>query len=87
MTASDASRSPAFDIALFYGFGTLIGGVAGPARFGALIAKGATGDILNGYILGGVLLLVAGAVEMRLGLAAERQLKEVLSAPLSQREP
>ena len=77
----------AFAIALFYAFGTLIGGVAGPALFGVLIAKGATGDILKGYILGGVLMLVAALVEMRLGLAAERQPLETVSPPLSQWEP
>ncbi|MGC8535955.1 MAG: MFS transporter [Rhizomicrobium sp.] len=77
----------AFAIALFYAFGTLIGGVAGPALFGVLIAKGATGDILKGYVLGGVLMLVAALVEMRLGLAAERQPLETVSPPLSQWEP
>ena len=77
----------AFAIALFYAFGTLIGGVAGPALFGVLIARGARSDILSGYILGGVLMLLAAAVELRLGLAAERRPLEAVSAPLSQLEP
>jgi MFS family permease len=77
----------AFAIALFYAFGTLIGGVAGPALFGVLIARGARGDILNGYILGGSLMLLAAVVELRLGLAAERRPLEAVSAPLSQLEP
>ncbi len=76
----------AFAIALFYAFGTLIGGVAGPALFGVLIARGARSDILSGYILGGVLMLLAAAVELRLGLAAERRPLEAVSAPLSQLE-
>ncbi|MDE2462677.1 MAG: MFS transporter [Alphaproteobacteria bacterium] len=74
----------AFAIALFYAFGTAIGGIAGPALFGVLIADGARSDILNGYLLGGVLMLLAALVELRLGIAAERRPLEEISAPLSE---
>jgi MFS family permease len=75
----------ALAIALFYAFGTLIGGVGGPALFGALIARGGRGDILIGYLLGAALMLVAAAVELRLGVAAERRPLEEVAAPLSLR--
>src|SRR5206468_6429171 len=49
----------AVSISLFYAFGTLLGGVAGPAVFGALIDTGERGQILVGYLLGGGLMLAA----------------------------
>ncbi|HUC67308.1 MAG TPA: MFS transporter [Stellaceae bacterium] len=75
----------ALAIALFYAFGTLIGGVGGPALFGALIARGGRGDILVGYLLGAALMLVAAAVELKLGVAAERRPLEEVAVPLSLR--
>ena len=75
----------ALAIALFYAFGTLIGGVGGPALFGALIARGGRGDILIGYLLGAALMLVAAAVELKLGVAAERRPLEEVAVPLSLR--
>jgi MFS family permease len=75
----------ALAIALFYAFGTLIGGVGGPALFGALIARGGRDDILVGYLLGAALMLVAAAVELKLGVAAERRPLEEVAVPLSLR--
>jgi MFS family permease len=75
----------ALAIALFYAFGTLIGGVGGPALFGALIARGGRGDILIGYLLGAALMLVAAGVELKLGVAAERRPLEEVAVPLSLR--
>jgi MFS family permease len=75
----------ALAIALFYAFGTLLGGVGGPALFGALIASGARGDILAGYLLGAGLMLVAAVVELKLGVAAERRPLEEVAPPLSER--
>src|SRR6202011_3101416 len=43
----------AIAIALFYAFGTGVGGVAGPWLFGALIDTGERTSILWGYLLGG----------------------------------
>ncbi len=73
----------ALAIALFYAFGTGIGGIAGPALFGALIATGSRSEILTGYLLGGGLMLLAALVEMWLGIAAERRPLEELAPPLS----
>ena len=70
-------------ISLFYAFGTGLGGIAGPALFGALIATGSRGEILYGYLLGGGLMIVAAAVEAVLGVAAERRSLEDVAPPLS----
>ncbi|HEX4181745.1 MAG TPA: MFS transporter, partial [Caulobacteraceae bacterium] len=75
----------ALTIALFYAFGTAIGGVAGPAVFGALIDTGSRQNILWGYVLGGVLMLIAAAAEVALGLNAEGRSLEEVAAPISLR--
>jgi MFS family permease len=74
----------ALSIALFYAFGTGLGGIVGPALFGALIATGARSEILWGYLLGGCLMLIAAAVELALGVPAERKMLEDVAAPLCQ---
>jgi MFS family permease len=73
----------ALTIALFYAFGTGIGGVAAPALFGALIATHSRSEILTGYLLGGGLMLLAALTEAWLGIAAERRPLEDLAPPLS----
>ncbi|MDB5434469.1 MAG: major facilitator family transporter [Phenylobacterium sp.] len=73
----------AVTISLFYAFGTLLGGVAGPAVFGALIETGERGQIFNGYLLGGGLMLLAALVELALGVSAERRSLEDVAPPLS----
>jgi MFS family permease len=73
----------AVTISLFYAFGTLLGGVGGPALFGALIDSGARDQIMWGYMLGGGLMLSAAVVELFLGVAAERKPLEEVSPPLS----
>jgi MFS family permease len=73
----------AISISLFYAVGTLLGGVAGPAVFGALIQTGSRGQILAGYLLGGGLMIVAAATELRLGVDAERAPLEAITSPLS----
>ena len=74
----------AVTISLFYAFGTLLGGVGGPALFGALIDTGERSQILWGYLLGGGLMIVAAVVELFLGVAAERKPLEEVAPPLSQ---
>jgi MFS family permease len=73
----------ALTIALFYAFGTAIGGVAGPAVFGALIDTGSREKVLWGYVLGGALMLAAALVEVILGLDAERRPLEDIAPPMS----
>ena len=57
----------ALAIALFYAIGTGIGGVAGPALFGALIDTGSRGSVFAGYLLGSA-LMIAAAVDRRGGM-------------------
>ncbi|HUN44617.1 MAG TPA: MFS transporter [Acetobacteraceae bacterium] len=73
----------AIAIAMFYAFGTGVGGVAGPALFGALIDTGSRVSILWGYLLGGGLMMGAGVVAAWLGVNAERRALEDVAPPLS----
>jgi hypothetical protein len=57
--------------------------VAGPTVFGVLIDTGSRMSILWGYVLGGVLMLIAAGVAAKLGIAAERRPLEELAPPLS----
>lgn len=70
-------------IALFYAFGTAVGGVAGPALFGWLIQGGQRLDILYGYLVAAGLMLLAAFTEWRIGFAAEGRPLESLAAPLA----
>ena len=73
----------AIAIALFYAFGTGVGGVAGPALFGALIDTGSRVSIMWGYLLGGGLMVLAAIVAAFLAVPAERRPLEEVAPPLS----
>jgi MFS family permease len=73
----------ALTIALFYAFGTLLGGVGGPWLFGVLIESGNRSDIVGGYLLGAVMMIVAALVTLKLGVAAECRPLEEVAPPLS----
>jgi MFS family permease len=73
----------ALAIALFYAVGTGIGGVMGPALFGALIDTGSRGTVFAGYLLGSVLMIAAAAVAWRYCVAAERRSLESVAKPLA----
>jgi MFS family permease len=73
----------ALAIAVFYALGTAAGGVAAPWLFGALIGTGERIAVFWGYGLGAALMLIAAAVEWRLGVNAERASLEDIAAPLS----
>jgi MFS family permease len=73
----------ALSIALFYAFGTGIGGIAGPALFGILIESGSRTEIFTGYLLGGGLMLFAALIEIVLGVPAECRPLEAVAPPLS----
>jgi MFS family permease len=70
-------------IGIFYAFGTALGGITGPLVFGTLIESGQRSDVFLGYVIGGVLMVFAGAVEIWLGVNAERQSLENVAPPLS----
>ena len=73
----------ALAIALFYAIGTGIGGVAGPALFGALIDTGSRTSLFMGYLLGSALMIAAAAVAWRYAVAAERRSLEDVAKPLA----
>jgi MFS family permease len=73
----------ALAIAFFYAVGTGIGGVAGPALFGALIDSGSRMSVFAGYLLGSVLMIAAGLVAWCWGVAAERKPLEHVARPLA----
>jgi MFS family permease len=71
-------------IALFYAFGTALGGIAGPILFGALIGSGKRMNLFYGDLLGGLLMLGAAAVEAAIGVDAARRPLESVARPLSE---
>jgi len=73
----------ALAIALFYAVGTGIGGVAGPALFGALVDTGSRDSVFAGYLLGAALMVAAAAIAWRYGIAAERRPLESVARPLA----
>jgi MFS family permease len=73
----------AMAIAIFYAFGTALGGFLGPALFGWLNSSGERLPLLLGYALGAALMIGAGAVEWFLGVAAEGKPLETIASPLS----
>src|SRR6202163_1816161 len=73
----------ALAIALFYAVGTGIGGVAGPALFGALIDTGSRASVFAGYLLGSGLMIGAAVIAWRYCIAAERRSLESVARPLA----
>jgi len=74
----------ALAIAVFYAFGTGLGGIVGPTLFGALIDTGSRTFVFYGYLLGATLMVVAAVVQAVWGAAAERKSLEEVARPLSQ---
>ena len=73
----------ALAIALFYAVGTGIGGVAGPALFGALVDTGSRASVFAGYLFGASLMIAAAAIAWRYAIAAERRPLESVARPLA----
>src|SRR5215475_13932356 len=73
----------ALAIALFYAIGTGIGGVAGPALFGALIETGSRMSVFYGYLFRAGLMSLAALVALRYSVAAEPQPLEKVARPLA----
>jgi MFS family permease len=73
----------ALAIALFYAVGTGLGGVAGPALFGALIETGSRSSVFAGYLFGSLLMIAAAAVAWRYCVATERRSLESVAQPLA----
>jgi MFS family permease len=73
----------ALAIAFFYAIGTGAGGIAGPSLLGWLIDTGSRASVASGYFLGAALMVAAGLIEWRWGVAAERKSLEAISRPLA----
>jgi MFS family permease len=73
----------ALAIAAFYAIGTGLGGVAGPALFGALVETGSRTSIFGGYLFGSALMIAAAVVAAVWGVAAERKPLEAVARPLA----
>ena len=73
----------ALAIAFFYAVGTGIGGIAAPSLFGVLIDTGSRFSVFGGYLLGSILMILAGGVAWRWAIAAERKPLETVARPLT----
>ena len=73
----------ALAIAVFYAFGTAIGGIVGPVAFGWLIGTGDKWMLFYGYVFAALLMIGAAVAEAIWGVAAEGKSLEEISAPLS----
>jgi MFS family permease len=85
LTASEIFplETRALAIACFYALGTAIGGSVAPAVVGRLIETGSSWPVSLGYIAAAMLLLLAAAVELTLGVDAEGKSLEAIADPLS----
>jgi MFS family permease len=77
----------ALAIAFFYSLGTGAGGVVAPWLFGTLIGTGDRYDVMWGYLVGAILMLLAAGVEAIWGVKAEMASLEKVAEPLSAMEP
>jgi MFS family permease len=73
----------ALAIAFFYAVGTAAGGITGPLLFGKLVESEDPGQVFWGYMLGAVLMIVAGIVQAAIGVEAARKDLEEIATPLS----
>jgi MFS family permease len=73
----------ALAIAVFYAFGTALGGIAGPALFGRLIDTHQRSAVFSGYLVGSALMIAAAAIAAIWGVDAERKSLEHVALPLS----
>ena len=73
----------ALAIAVFYAFGTALGGIIGPTLFGQLIDTHERGAVFAGYLIGSLLMIAAAVVAGVWGVAAERKSLEDVARPLS----
>lgn len=75
----------ALAIAIFYAFGTLLGGVGAPVLFGVLIATGSKLNVALGYGLSATMMLGAAVCEYLIGVEAAGKGLEEISKPLQSR--
>ena len=73
----------ALAIAFFYAIGTAAGGITGPLLFSDLVSTGKVSDTVFAFSIGATLMILAGLVEIFLGVKAERQSLEDIAQPLT----
>ena len=73
----------AMAISVFYAFGTLAGGVAGPALYGYIVGTNSRPLLFWGYLLGAAVMVGGGCTEAFLGVNAERKSLEDIARPLA----
>jgi MFS family permease len=73
----------ALAIAFFYAIGTAVGGISGPLLFSALVSTGKVTDTVLAFSIGASLMILAGIVEILLGVRAERRGLEDIAQPLT----
>ncbi|MFI6457644.1 MFS transporter [Streptosporangium amethystogenes] len=76
----------AMAIAFFYAIGTFAGGVSGPLVFANLVKSGRPGDTALAFCIGATLMIIAGLVELLLGVKAEGRGLEDIAQPLSAKQ-
>jgi len=87
LTASEVFplETRALAIAIFYAFGTAIGGTIAPVLFGFLIGTGSSWALAAGYIFAASLMLAAAIAEAKCGIDAEmRPLERIADPPSSE---
>jgi MFS family permease len=70
-------------ISVFYAVGTALGGITGPLLFSALIKTGDYSQAALGFIIGAVMMIIGGLVELVYGIKAEGQGLESIAKPLT----
>ena len=73
----------ALAIAFFYAIGTAAGGITGPLLFSHLVSTGKVSDTVLAFSIGASLMILAGLVEIVLGVKAERRSLEDIALPLT----
>jgi MFS family permease len=76
----------ALAIAFFYAIGTAAGGITGPLLFSKLASTGKVPDTVLAFVIGASLMILAGLVEIVLGVRAERRGLEDIAQPLTTAE-
>jgi MFS family permease len=72
----------AMAIAFFYAVGTGLGGIIGPILFGRFVGEGIQ-SVAFGYVIGAVLMVAAGIVEIVFGVEAAGRSLEDIAAPIT----
>jgi MFS family permease len=76
----------ALAIAFFYAIGTAAGGITGPLLFSKLVSTGKVPDTALAFVIGASLIILAGLVEIILGVRAEQKGLEDIAQPLTAEE-